>query len=180
MWYIKFWLAKRRIQRNYPCNLDNVPLTYDAFVSYSSEDQKWVHEELSTHLEQEVGLKLCLHERDFSAGLPIVENIVQSLEQSRACLIILSDGYANSDWCNFELNCAHQIFSERSRSIVVIILSETPAEKLTKTMKYVLKTRTYLEWKNLKSMEHHNSNFWKRLLQTMNVKTANDIYTCKM
>ena len=182
-WYIKFWLAKRRLHKDPKFKPDNMYLKYDAFVSYSNDDQKWVYEKLAKYLEGQVGLKLCLHERDFSAGLPITENIVQSLEQSRTCLIILSDGYATSDWCNFELNCAHQIFSEQNnRSIVVIILNEPSNEKLTKTMKYILKTRTYLEWKEEeKSMESSaNTVFWKRLLQTTKIKSNDKIYTCKI
>ena len=139
-----------------------------------------MNDELSPHLEEKIGLKLCIHERDFSAGLPIIENIVLSLEQSRSCLVILSEGYAKSEWCNFELNCAYQMFSEQNRSIVVIVLDEPSPEKLKKTMKYILKTRTYLEWKHGKSMDHLNSIFWERLLQTINNTTTNNtIYTCK-
>ena len=123
---------------------ENVPFVYDAFVSYSNEDQEWLDAELLPHLEEKIGLKLCIHERNFTAGLPIIENIVQSLEQSRSCLIILSDGYAKSEWCNFELNCAYQMFSAQNRSIVVIVLEEPSPEKLTKTMKCILKTRTCL------------------------------------
>jgi hypothetical protein len=180
MWNIKFWLAKRKIKQDQNFDSENAAFLYDAFVSYSSEDQKWVDEELSPLLEEKTGLKLCLHERDFSAGLPIIDNIVQSLEQSRACLVILSEGYAKSEWCNFELNCAYQIFSEQNRSIVVIVLDEPSPENLKKTMKYILKTRTYLEWKNEKSMDHVNSIFWQRVLQTINnTTTNNNIYTCK-
>ena len=179
MWYIKYRLAKRRLHKNYEMKADNSYVIYDAFVSYSNDDQKWVYEELSPYLENEIGLKLCLHERDFSAGLPIVENIVQSLEQSRCCLIILSEGYASSEWCNFELNCAQQIFSEENRSIVVIVLEEPSAEKLTKTMRHTLQTQTYLEWKREKSMDQINSNFWKRLSHTISTTNSNKIYTCK-
>ena len=159
---------------------ENVHLVYDAFVSYSNEDQQWVDAELLSHLEQKIGLKLCIHERDFTAGLPIIENIVQSLERSRSCLVILSEGYAKSEWCNFELNCAYQMFSEQKRSIVVIVLEEPSPAKLTKTMKYILKTRTYLEWKKEKSGDHFNATFWQRLLQTIKcTATNNNIYTCK-
>ena len=180
MWYIKFWLAKRKVHKNQGLNEEKMPIIYDAFVSYSNDDHAWVHDELARLLEDDFSLKLCLHERDFSAGLPIVENIVQSLEQSRSCFVILSEGYAKSEWCNFELNCAYQIFSAENRSIVVVVLEEPSPENLTKTMKHILKTKTYLEWKNEGIENKSNSSFWQRLMQTVEKPSSNaNLYTCK-
>ena len=155
IWYIKFWLAKQKIKRGTTFHNDQLPLLYDAFVSYSNEDKEWMLKEVATYLEQVKGLKLCLHERDFAAGKPIVENIVQALEQSEACLIILSKDYVDSEWCDFELNCAHHIFSERKSPIAVILTRDVPPEKLSKTMKYILKTQTYIEWKQGQSEDKY-------------------------
>ena len=43
-------------------------------------------------------VKLCLHERDFKIGRPIAENIVAALEESRTCVLVLTDSYAKSGW----------------------------------------------------------------------------------
>lgn len=44
------------------------PQRYDAFVSYSIEDEAWVYGEMLVVLEEEQGWKLCLHHRDFQPG----------------------------------------------------------------------------------------------------------------
>ena len=43
---------------------------YDAFVSYVSrnEDEDFVYSTLYPKLEQEMGFRLCLHQRDFVIG----------------------------------------------------------------------------------------------------------------
>nr|KAG5691245.1 hypothetical protein BaRGS_015213 [Batillaria attramentaria] len=46
---------------------------YDVFVSYASEDQDWVFQHLMPELEGRLGLRLCLHERDFIPGKHIVD-----------------------------------------------------------------------------------------------------------
>ena len=42
---------------------------YDAFISYSHRDKKWVHDELLPRLEQE-GLSVASMVRDFEIGVP--------------------------------------------------------------------------------------------------------------
>ena len=36
---------------------------FDAFVSYTRQDQKWVIKELLQRVEKESNIKLCLHQR---------------------------------------------------------------------------------------------------------------------
>ena len=40
-------------------------------------------------------------------GATLTENIVESIDQSRKFLIILSPGYVSSSWCMFEAHLAH-------------------------------------------------------------------------
>ena len=45
---------------------------FDAFVSYTRNDQKWVIKELLQKVEREANVKLCLHQRygnGFNVGL---------------------------------------------------------------------------------------------------------------
>ena len=75
---------QQEAQRNYE---------YDAFVSYNSRDELWITEELQPKLEDEFGLKLCLHERDFVLGGDIMEQITSGIENSRKTLLILSPNF---------------------------------------------------------------------------------------
>ena len=36
---------------------------FDAFVSYTHQDQRWVLEEFLERIEYEAGIRLCLHQR---------------------------------------------------------------------------------------------------------------------
>ena len=89
---------QQEAQRNYE---------YDAFVSYNSRDELWINEELQPKLEDEFGLRLCLHQRDFVLGGDIMEQITSSIENSRKTLLILSPNFLASTWCHWEMNLAH-------------------------------------------------------------------------
>ena len=116
LWQLKYRIAKYRIGK---LNKNTTPekFTYDAFVSYSSEDENWVSNQLVEHLENNESdqIKLCLHERDFKIGLPIADNIVLSLQNSASCILVLTDKFTESYWCNFEAQVAHHMFQEQNR-----------------------------------------------------------------
>jgi Leucine-rich repeat (LRR) protein len=56
-------LALQRTHRQEQQHFD-----YDAFVSYASQDETFVQGELQQQLEEQRGLKLCIHNRDFMPG----------------------------------------------------------------------------------------------------------------
>jgi hypothetical protein len=56
---------------------------YDVFVSYAQPNLPWVKHHLMAELEGRLGLRLCIHERDFLLGDPIVDNIVHSVQRSK-------------------------------------------------------------------------------------------------
>ena len=58
--------------------------------------------------------------------------------------------------CNFEAQVAQHIFKDQNR-LVVVVPSSIPSAHLSKTLKCILKTRTYLEWKSDSTL------FWTRL-----------------
>ena len=111
-WYIKYhyyWLIKKPIKREEPFN-------FDVFISYSQKDDLWVKKRLIPFLEDsEPKLSVCFHERDFDAGKSIVENIVDSLDRSRKCLLVLSEQYISSSWCMFEAHLASNRLIQASR-----------------------------------------------------------------
>ncbi len=76
--------------------------TYDVFVSHSQVDEAWVREELLVHLER-AGLKVCLTDRDFAPGAPVVSETQRALENSRKTVVVLSQAYLRSEWANFEV-----------------------------------------------------------------------------
>ena len=115
-----------------------------------------------------------------------MENIVDSIDTSRKCLIVLSKEYAESSWCMFEAHLANHrliqvknyrsnisltLFSlqENRHSLVVIKLDDFNENILTKEMQYLMKTITYLPWPKMDSEE---SEFWQKLKVTLAKKST--------
>ncbi len=45
---------------------------------------------IQVYLEEELGFKLCIHERDFMPGTSIISNIEEAVKHSRRTIIIIS------------------------------------------------------------------------------------------
>lgn len=120
---------------------------FDAFVSYSSNDEAFVAEQLAPVLESgESPYTLCLHYRDFPVGGVIAETIVQAIESSRRTIMVLSENYIKSEWCRFEFKSAHhRVLRDRKRRLIVIVLGRVP-DSLDADIRSYLKTNTYLQW----------------------------------
>jgi protein toll len=63
----------------------------------SVADRDWVISELQPELEDgPEKYRLCLHERDFTLGSIIANNIVESMKDSRTTLVVLSPHFVRS------------------------------------------------------------------------------------
>ncbi|XP_057691661.1 uncharacterized protein LOC130915688 [Corythoichthys intestinalis] len=76
--------------------------TFHVFISYSSTDYQWTHA-LIEHLETR-GLRVCYHERDFTAGRTVLENMSECIQESQKVLLVLSSEFVRSRWCLLEAN----------------------------------------------------------------------------
>ncbi|XP_067012260.2 toll-like receptor 2 type-2 [Anabrus simplex] len=121
---------------------------FDAFVCYSSIDRRFVLTRLAPLLEKgREKYCICLHERDFPLGSHIVSNIVGSIQHSRKTIIVLSEHFINSKWCNWELEIAnYKVFNEDEHFLILIQLETMDRNKLPRHLQFLMDTRTYLEW----------------------------------
>nr|KAG5694086.1 hypothetical protein BaRGS_033705 [Batillaria attramentaria] len=138
---------------------------YDVFVSYASEDLQWVREHLMPELEERLGLRLCIHERDFIPGHPIVDNIEESVQTSKKVMMVFSVEFAQSQWCQFELRLCLSHVMEHDDALLVVLLHDVPAHDMTSTMMAVLKTTTYIEWGEEPDAR---ASFWGRIQIALN------------
>ncbi|XP_047195734.1 toll-like receptor 1 [Hippoglossus stenolepis] len=76
--------------------------SYHVFISYSSSDHQWTHSIIS-QLES-CGLYVCYHERDFTPGRTVLENMSQCIQESQKVLLVLSPEFVRSRWCLLEAN----------------------------------------------------------------------------
>ncbi|XP_045208621.2 toll-like receptor 2 [Mercenaria mercenaria] len=144
-WNIKHYIYLMRKRRNY-MQIKGENCLYDAFIAYNQDNSSWVREHLIPVLEDQHNLKMCIHERDFQAGVFINDNIVYSIEESKQIILILSNSFSKSAWCMFEMKVAHSKHIEDGTKLVVILLEEIWSRNMNESMKVLLKTTTYIEW----------------------------------
>ncbi|XP_049942046.1 toll-like receptor 2 isoform X1 [Schistocerca serialis cubense] len=155
-------LMKMRRERMAAERRNPASYKYDAFVCYSSADRHWVVGELLQKLEhagdspEEPALRLCLHERDFPLGSLIADNIVSSMRNSRSTVIVLSQAFVDSQWCRWELELA----SVKVSHLVLLELTRLDRACLPRHLRYLMDTRTYLEWPQQPKQQ---AVMWRRL-----------------
>ncbi|XP_023930402.1 toll-like receptor 13 [Lingula anatina] len=170
-WYIRYWCftLRSRYKRLEPFE-DNGAFVFDAFVSYNCHDRHWVIQRLLPKLEYDAGFKLCLHDRDFIVGHDIVDNIVDALEVSRKAILVLSNNFAQSQWCQLEMTMAqHKLFDENKDILVLILLEDIKPENLSNRLTLLLRKQTYIEWPR---EEEGQELFWERVKASLQIHSG--------
>nr|AUB13350.1 toll-receptor 9 [Penaeus monodon] len=163
-WYVRYFVYTVRMRAKVTHDEADKYL-YDTFVCYSQTDRQWVFEHLVAKLEDGGRYRVCIHERDFTVGQEITENIISSVERSRKVVVVLSPSFIRSSWCMFELQMvSNKILDERKSKLIMLLLERIPEEEQPKKLKYLLKTRTYIEW--VPDLESQKL-FWARLLRAI-------------
>ncbi len=133
---------------------------YDAYITYSQHDFGFVKNKLIDPLE-ELQFKICIPDRDFGPGDFRSQNIVKGVQASKRTIIVLSQNFIDSGWCQFEFAQAHLKMMEDESFRLLLIMIEEPKtlQNTPKLIKYYINSRTYL----LKDDKF----FWEKLLYQM-------------
>ncbi|RVE41325.1 hypothetical protein evm_014027 [Chilo suppressalis] len=135
-------------------------MQYDAFVSFSQNDARFVADVLVPKLEVENNLQLCVHYRDWLIGDMIPAQIARSVEQSRRTIVILSKSFLESSWALLEFRAAHlRSQRERRARVLVVVLEDMCEDDMDAELRAYLSTNTYLRW--------GDPWFWKKLLYAL-------------
>ncbi|BFZ00799.1 hypothetical protein BsWGS_03838 [Bradybaena similaris] len=119
---------------------------YDVFISYDSQDVRFVSQCLAPELENR-DLKLLIHSRDFVAGTYIASNIVMAVAESRKTLVVLTRNLLESTWCNNEIQMATMEAVHTGRPVLVFLLKENiPNRELDVELLRYIKSNTYLPY----------------------------------
>ncbi|XP_078696750.1 uncharacterized protein LOC144924920 [Branchiostoma floridae x Branchiostoma belcheri] len=151
---------------------------YDAFVAHSSKDEAWVSRVLSPMLEgRRPRYRLCIGERDFVGGVPILHNIRDAVETSRKTVCIITRSFLRSNWCNYELQMSqgrHHLFDPRRVSLILVFLENIPDRVLQRypLLNNIVNRDTYLRWPN---NQQHLPLFWARLRQALGEPLGNEL-----
>ena len=162
-WYIRYYIFLIRSRRRRYLERADGSYVYDAFVAHNSNDASWVVRHLLPRIETEGRYRLCLHQRDWPIGREISENIVESIETSRKVIVVLSNNFAQSQWCRFELDMANlRRLGNWHNSLVLVLLETISPENQNATLRGLLTTHTYLEWN-----ERAQEKFWSVLRKAL-------------
>ena len=119
---------------------------FDAFISYSSDDRKIALHDFRLNVEENHGLRLCFHERDFIPGFDIAENISNAIHDSRKVICILSDSFLTSSWCMYEFNFAlmERIHRPDAENMLFLVrLKNFNPEKAPRSILQFIRDTTY-------------------------------------
>lgn len=110
-------------------SLNSPDSVYDVFVTYDTRDphvSEWVMRNLRVKLEDEgeKHLPLCLEERDWPPGVPLVDNLAQSIRYSRKTLFVLTEGYVKTGVFKLALYLAHQRLLDENVDVIVLLMLE--------------------------------------------------------
>ncbi len=99
-------------------------LRYDAFLSYSQHDRAdadWVRNLVAPRLEQ-LGIKLCLEDRDFRLGRQRLREMERAVQESRYTVCVFSPAYLQGAFEDFQVMLAqHQATEERTPRFIPLL-----------------------------------------------------------
>ncbi|VDI29152.1 toll-like receptor 13 [Mytilus galloprovincialis] len=121
---------------------------YHAFVVYCEENRMWVHNDFVKKLENDEGFKFCIHHRDFEVGKPISVNIDQYLKKSWKVVVIISNAFAKSEWCQWEIDIIQERRRRQGRNALLLVMLENITSKnMTSPLRTLLDSTTHLRFK---------------------------------
>jgi hypothetical protein len=121
---------------------------YHAFVVYCDEDRHWVHNDFVRRLENEEGFKFCIHHRDFEVGETISGNVDHFLQNSWKVVVIISNAFTKSEWCQWEVDIIQERRRRQGRDAVLIIMLKTITSRhMTSPLRTLLDSTSHLRYK---------------------------------
>ncbi|XP_061926636.1 toll-like receptor 8 [Entelurus aequoreus] len=145
---------------------------YEVFVIYDTKDphvSEWVMKNLRVKLEEEgeTHLPLCLEQRDWIPGVPLMDNLIQSIRDSRKTMFVLTEGYVKTGIFRLAMYLAHQRLLDENIDVIVLLMLEPVLQH-----SYFLRLRQRLcgksvvEWPKTAAAEPW---FWQNLRNVIRV-----------
>nr|QNQ79671.1 toll-like receptor [Anadara sativa] len=149
--------------------LDMSEYVYDAFVAYPADDYQWIWREMRVQMENNYGLKLCLHDREFVPGETISQNIHDFMQKSKKIIFDVTPGFVDARWFDYELEMARMDMMERrnNNGIIVIIRNGIQPEHMPRAFNNIWHSITCLSWPDdeddVVTRAEAEEMFWRRL-----------------
>ncbi|KAM3939823.1 toll-like receptor 3 [Leptodactylus fuscus] len=160
-WTIRFYLnvLESRILGFQETDPSNQNFEYDAYIIHAREDESWVQRYLLPFEKDNSNVNFCFEGRDFEGGLSQLQLIVNSIQNSRKVIFVITHYFLNDPWCRrFKIQHAvRQAIEQRRDSIILLFLEDIPDYKLNHTIhlrRGMFKSRYILEWPVQKERIH--------------------------
>ncbi|XP_064609317.1 toll-like receptor 13 [Liolophura sinensis] len=165
---LRYWLYTR-LQPPENMFSSGLEYVYDAFVAYSSVDYDWIYGQLRPNLQgtDDDPIRLCIHDRDFTPGKPIHENIVDTIRKSRKILLVISKGFLESRYGPLEIEYAgmKSLDEGKDNIILCVLMEDIPVRRMPKALRNLWHKITFLKWT---SNPEEQTIFWRNLKSALN------------
>lgn len=146
-----YYMTKFRFHgyKDLPTTDTDVDYEYDAFLSCADEDMRFITNEVLPKLEDEFGYRCCIHARNFLAGVWIAENIIAAIRRSRKTVVILTQSFLASKWCQYEFHMARmeEIYSRKDQAVLFVLMYEDiDTDTLSLEMLDCINSETYAKY----------------------------------
>nr|XP_034300167.1 toll-like receptor 3 isoform X2 [Crassostrea gigas] len=120
---------------------------FDCYVVSCETDEHWVFQTLYSTLEDEYAFHLCIPSRDFDVGESKADQIEEKMKESKKIIIVMSNDFAQDEWCQFQLEKAQErIRNQGKEAVVLIMLRDIDHKHMTSTIKNLLRKSSYATW----------------------------------
>ena len=92
---------------------------------------------------EENGKKVCVDFRDFTPGVPITENIVEAIVESKVTILVLTPSFIESEWCKYESRHALGVSLETSQGGSELCLQSGKLEVFRTALLRTIKGHNY-------------------------------------
>lgn len=165
-WHIRYWIYLYRTNHSgyIPINSGENYL-YSGFVIYCDDDTEWVISKFLKVVENDNGAKLCIHHRDFEVGKLIVDNIAESIAQSKTIIMVMSAPMIQSDWCQFEIRMAQRKYlNDGNGSLITIMLENVLKKDMPQSLRNLVDITTYITWSEDPYIQER---FWRKVVKAI-------------
>ncbi|XP_064828399.1 toll-like receptor 8 [Oncorhynchus masou masou] len=152
-WDLSYILDYCGAKLKHQCLSQHTACVYDAFVMYDTTDplaSDWVLNHLRVELEErgERVRPLCLEERDWMPGVPIMDNLSNSVRQSRKTVFVLTEGFLSRGVVKMAALLVQQRLVEEGVDAMVLLLLQPQVLRRSRILhlRRRLCRRSVLEW----------------------------------
>ncbi|VDN01738.1 unnamed protein product [Thelazia callipaeda] len=141
---------------------------FDAFISYSKKDEKFIIDTLCRQLEYEEYI-LCLLHRDgpnYSSRLhTISDELINQMECAQSLILVLTLHFLDNEWKTLQIKTSHQIFAKnRHKKLIAVLGDGIEPNQLDAELGQILRKNTCIRM--------NDPLFWNLLHSALPIKIA--------